>query len=229
MLTLHAINLPHRTDRAKRLQEIEAAVPGIHFELFPAIKLPRAWIGCHLSHQAIVFEARLRKEPYVIVVEDDIEFVPGFHYEHLLDKIELADSAAFDCLHGGTVSYADKIGGIFTSVYDIGMHTAHPVRIVQTEQYMSTQLVVYFARGYEKYLRLPFGHGIDFNANAVATPPEHYVEPPDAFKRGLTVPFLAIQRDDFSDNEGRHLKLADAWRDAEQSWKNAIQLGTHRT
>lgn len=212
VLTVHTINLARRTDRWARCQEIGAQY-GIDFVRFPAPEMPgRGWLACSWSHQVCVFEAKMRGDPFVVVAEDDVELMPDFALSDYLRFVERADRIGLDALYAGTVSYPEEV---------VAVHAG----IVETTTYLSSHLTVYFARGYDAVLALPVGWGSDFGRNPmIGSDPtgRMAMTPPIPMRRGLLVPFAATQRDDFSDNCGQELKLADNWKRAEQAWRNVL-------
>ena len=81
------INLPDRTDRrraiARELKEAGMPFQPGKVEIFTAIRpndaagFPSAGVrGCFLSHLGVLLEARRRKLPSVLVLEDDLTFSP---------------------------------------------------------------------------------------------------------------------------------------------------------
>lgn len=215
-MKVHAINLEHRTDRWNRLQEIERATPGLHFERVPGIRMPsrRGWIGCTVAHQSAVFEARLRGDPYVIVAEDDLELAPGVDVELLERLVAEGERLEYGALYGGTVSWCgdDWKGAV----------RAAGRFIIETDFYLSAHLVVYYARSYEAVLRWPYGFGADYNHDTVGTNAAAHLRSLHPVKRGLVFPFVAIQRDDYSDNCEMPLALAEIWKNAERTWQSAV-------
>jgi GR25 family glycosyltransferase involved in LPS biosynthesis len=69
MSTAYVINLDERTDRWHNLQQDwKGAFPLVRV---PAIRESPGWKGCALSHIKVVEDARARGEPWVLVWEDD--------------------------------------------------------------------------------------------------------------------------------------------------------------
>jgi len=90
------INLEYRTDR--RIQvESELNTLGWKYERFNAIKLANGRIGCSMSHLKVLNLAKERKLPYVVVVEDDIEFKKPDKYNSMLRKF-LDSNIEYDVL-----------------------------------------------------------------------------------------------------------------------------------
>lgn len=69
MTTAYVINLDERTDRWNNIQaDWKGVLPLVRV---PAVRESPGWKGCALSHIKIVEEARTRGEPHVLVWEDD--------------------------------------------------------------------------------------------------------------------------------------------------------------
>lgn len=206
-MKIHTINLAHRADRWARNVELGREW-SVEFVRVPAIETPgRGWIGCALSHQLAVYDARRRGEDYVIVAEDDIE--PTQDFGLLADAIALGHAHGFDAIYGATVNAPNDINGVIPG---------RPA-IVDMSAYSSSHLTVYFGRAFEKVLRWPFGTVSDYGlpSGPECAPP---LEPP-AMKRGLVLPFLAIQRDDYSDICQRVHQLAAHWKSTQAAWEKA--------
>lgn len=216
-MKVHTINLDRRTDRWERCQEIGKQT-GLHFVRAQAPEMKgRAWLGCSWSHQLAVYDAKMRGDPYVLVAEDDVEVTRYFTGWVLERMIENADFLELGALYTGTVSFAQEIAKVWPT--PLGS-------IIETDAYMSSQLVCYFARAYDAVLHWPVGWGSDYGKDP-AVPSEFHdlmrCSPPIHIRRALTLPFLSIQRSDYSDNCGRVLDLDQNWKDAEQSWQNAVR------
>lgn len=90
------INLEHRTDRRTQV-ETELNTLGWKYERFNAIKLANGRIGCSVSHLKILKLAKKRRLPYVVVIEDDIEFKKPDKYNSMLRKF-LDSNIEYDVL-----------------------------------------------------------------------------------------------------------------------------------
>lgn len=75
-LKCFCINLDSRPDKWASTQAAFAGT-GIKLERFPAIKHEQGWRGCGASHVAIAREAARQGLPWVLVVEDDCQPMPG--------------------------------------------------------------------------------------------------------------------------------------------------------
>jgi glycosyl transferase family 25 len=71
---VYYINLEHRTDRKEHVEK-ELSILGIkHSNRFNAIKMANGAIGCTLSHIKLLQNAKANGLPYIMIVEDDIQF-----------------------------------------------------------------------------------------------------------------------------------------------------------
>jgi len=74
-MDLFVIHLPHRKDRLAHLQKMHKMYPSFTFHIVDGIRRPKGAEGCRLSHQSIVARAKKEGRPYVIVLEDDCNFL----------------------------------------------------------------------------------------------------------------------------------------------------------
>lgn len=209
-MTLHAtvLNLPRRTDRWLRCLEIAAATPGLVLEQAWTPEIPGLpTVGCALAHQIAVHRAALAGDAWVLVLEDDFELAPGFDISKALDLIQAGEDLGFDALYGGTVSHAAEVVATYRPP------EVESRRIVETTTYLSSHFVVYYRSGYEKVLAWPIGTTADLYTRSR--------RPKDAMRRGLAVPFLATQRDGFSDTNRRAVEFDGIWARAETTWTRA--------
>ena len=68
------INLEHRTDRKKHVENELKKMGWNNYTRFNAIKCKNGRVGCSMSHLKILKDARDNNLDYVVVVEDDICF-----------------------------------------------------------------------------------------------------------------------------------------------------------
>lgn len=78
------INVPRRTDRRAEMEtEFKRLdIPRDKIERFYAIERNPAFLGCSLSHLAVVKQARERKFQNVLILEDDFDFHPDASLVH---------------------------------------------------------------------------------------------------------------------------------------------------
>lgn len=68
------INLDSRTDRRQQFEE-ECRKMNLNIERFPAVARSPGALGCSYSHRNVVALAKERGYPYVMIFEDDFEFL----------------------------------------------------------------------------------------------------------------------------------------------------------
>jgi GR25 family glycosyltransferase involved in LPS biosynthesis len=78
------INLEKRTDRLSKVEK-EMSYIGWEYELFKGVD-ENSYVGCSKSHLGVIEIAKERGYPMVMVLEDDIRFMP--YAKTLLEKIE---------------------------------------------------------------------------------------------------------------------------------------------
>jgi len=110
---VYYINLEERVDR-KVLVETELKKMKWKYERFDAIKHARGIIGCCMSHLAVVEMAKEKDLDYVVILEDDIQFLQPERYNKMLidfrNFIE-SNSLDYDVLLIAT-NILDKVNGI---------------------------------------------------------------------------------------------------------------------
>jgi hypothetical protein len=74
-MDVYCIHLPKRTDRLTHLQKLQAKYPAVSVRMVDAISHENGVIGCHLSHKKCIQMAKDKGLPYVIVIEDDCDFL----------------------------------------------------------------------------------------------------------------------------------------------------------
>lgn len=85
----YIIHLPHREDRKELFLHQDRELNLNNCCFFDAIKEEKGWLGCFLSHQAVIKRAKEEKLPYVVVLEDDIVFCHHFNKAILLLEMYL--------------------------------------------------------------------------------------------------------------------------------------------
>ena len=110
---VYYINLEERVDR-KVLVETELKKMKWKYERFNAIKHARGIIGCCMSHLAVVEMAKEKDLGYVVILEDDIQFLQPERYNKMLidfrNFIE-SNSLDYDVLLIAT-NILDKVNGV---------------------------------------------------------------------------------------------------------------------
>ena len=136
---VYYINLEERVDR-KVLVETELKKMKWKYERFNAIKHERGALGCSLSHLAIVEMAKEKDLDYVVILEDDIQFLQPEKYNKMLidfrNFIE-SNSLDYDVLLIAT-NILDKVNGVIpinNYIYRVGASYSATGYIVKKHYY----------------------------------------------------------------------------------------------
>lgn len=80
---VYYINLEERTDRKIHVEK-ELTELGWSFQRFNAVKAKSGRIGCSMSHLKLLMKAKKENLPYIVIVEDDIQFTNKQKFNSLL-------------------------------------------------------------------------------------------------------------------------------------------------
>ncbi len=136
---VYYINLEERVDR-KVLVETELKKMKWKYERFNAIKHERGALGCSLSHLAIVEMAKEKDLDYVVILEDDIQFLqPEKYNKMLIDFRNFVESNSldYDVLLIAT-NILDKVRGVIpinNYIYRVGASYSATGYIVKKHYY----------------------------------------------------------------------------------------------
>ena len=83
---IYYINLEERTDRKKHIENEFKKLGWNNYTRFNAIKHNKGAIGCSMSHLEILKNARNNNLDYVVILEDDIQFLDIDLYKKLFNK-----------------------------------------------------------------------------------------------------------------------------------------------
>ena len=83
---VYYINLEERKDR-KELVENELNELGWEYERFNAIKTTNGRVGCSMSHLKLIQLAKEKNLDYIVIVEDDIQFMRKTWYNEKIKNI----------------------------------------------------------------------------------------------------------------------------------------------
>jgi hypothetical protein len=143
-LDVYCIHLAHRTDRLHHIRSMQARYPSLNIHLLDGIYDPvNGNRGCVLSHQKAARYAKDNKLPYMVVIEDDCDF--------MLPNDELVRSFATAIQHAQTVDVVSGCGNLvnFTvlDVQRIGDHF-----FLKSPNILTTHCVVYGPSSYDKVI-----------------------------------------------------------------------------
>jgi len=75
IMDVYCIHLEYRSDRFAHLKAMQARYPSIRINLIDGIRHMNPLLGCQLSHKMCVQMAKDKRWPYIIVLEDDCDFL----------------------------------------------------------------------------------------------------------------------------------------------------------
>lgn len=186
-MDLFVIHLPHRNDRYIHLQKLHKIYWSFTFHIVKGIQRSNGADGCRLSHQSIVARAKKEGRPYVIVLEDDCDFLVSnvVLYDRMKACVEyLQTQPEIQCITGcGNI--AVLINGETPPVTVV--QSFRDFKLVNVPGVSTSHCVIYSASAYDAILAWEEGTVVDLALNTL--------------NLGVTHPFLAKQISSYSDIE----------------------------
>jgi GR25 family glycosyltransferase involved in LPS biosynthesis len=189
------INLDDRVNRWKETQKIFSKFDNIKLNRFSAIKMVPGWKGCANSHIQIISNAKDEKRKYVIVMEDDIALFDPLNFQTKFDNI---------------ISFLDKsldkwdifqFGVTYSSVgNNNNVHWVNKdLNIIEYQFGLTASFIIYNESVYDKMINTKNNLVRERNdTNDVVINSFN-------FKQWTVIPFLAYQRDGYSDIQNRKM------------------------
>jgi len=186
------INLAHRTDRKEHIEGQLKQIGFTNGERFNAVKTANGRVGCTLSHIKCIELAKQRNYSHVVICEDDTMFTNVELFQNQLNAF-LSKHHSWDVVlfAGNNVPPYEPIDETCVSVTRCQTTTCYMVN----GHYYATLLANY-KEGLEKLMRSPEQHvsyAIDKYWFSLQSKDKWY----------LITPLTVIQREDYSDIEGR--------------------------
>jgi glycosyl transferase family 25 len=187
---VYYINLEHRTDRKEHVEK-ELSILGIkHSNRFNAIKMANGAIGCTLSHIKLLQNAKANGLPYIMIVEDDIQFTkPTLFKDQLNGLLQSGETWDVILIAGNNLPPYTKINEYCVQVRQCQTTTGYIVK----EGYYDT-LIENMREGVKKLMAEPHKHfyyAID----------KYWFYLQQRDKWLLVTPLSVVQRVDYSDIE----------------------------
>ena len=200
---VYYINLEERKDR-KELVENELNELGWEYERFNAIKTTNGRVGCSMSHLKLIQMAKEKDLDYIVVLEDDIQFMRKTWYNKKITEIINSDFNFDVFLLGGNLR--PPIGKINEDIYKITKSFTTTGYIVKKHYYDT--LINNIKEGIQLLLKNPDG---EYNSNAIDC---HWMKLQAKDNWLIIMPRTITQRPIYSDIEQRytdynHLMLDD--------------------
>jgi glycosyl transferase family 25 len=190
---IYYINLSHRTDRKQQVEEELVKIDIDKFQRFDAIEKEDGRIGCSMSHLELLKMARTNDLPYIIIVEDDIQFINPILFKNQFQKF-LKSREQWDVLLFG--------GNNYGSIRQTNPYTIKITNCLTTTGYMVSRhyydtLISNIEEGLEKLIQYPTEHykyAIDVYWQSLQKKDEWH----------LIYPLIVVQRPGYSDIEKTH-------------------------
>lgn len=179
-LDVYCIHLPHRLDRMQHIESLRVQYPSLQIHVVDAIRDENGVRGCALSHKKIISDAKARRLPSVIVIEDDCEF--------LLPDPQLARSLRTAVSYLSAVDIVNGCGNLPVLTASI-VGSLKDVRFLKSSDVRTTHCMVYGASSYDKVLAFSEETAIDIQTNST--------------NMVFTYPYLATQLPSYSDIENK--------------------------
>lgn len=96
----YVINLDSSSNKWDALQDRAKDIKSLNLIRFPAIQYSPGFVGCYLSHLALVRFAKDNNLPFILVLEDDATFEKDFDLR-FNEALQWLQSNPWDLFHGG--------------------------------------------------------------------------------------------------------------------------------
>lgn len=190
---MYYINLECRPDRKQQVEEELVNVDIGEFQRFEAIEDIDGRVGCSLSHLTLLKRAKENNHPYIIIVEDDIQFInPKLfknHFQKFLKSKEPWDVLLFGGNNYGTIRQ--------TNPYTIKITTCLTTTGYMVANHYYDTLITNIEEGIEKLRQFPVEHykyAIDVYWQSLQKKDEWH----------LIYPLMVNQRPGYSDIEKKY-------------------------
>ena len=187
---VYYINLEHRTDRKEHVEK-ELSILGVKkINRFNAIKMANGAIGCTLSHIKLLQYAKTNGLPYIMIVEDDIQFTnPTLFKDQLNGLLQSGETWDVILIAGNNLPPYIKTNEFCVQVRQCQTTTGYIIK----EAYYDT-LIENMKEGVKKLMAEPHKHfyyAID----------KYWFNLQHRDKWLLITPLSVVQRVDYSDIE----------------------------
>jgi glycosyl transferase family 25 len=185
------INLDSRQDRKHHVEK-ELIKIGIEKpQRFKAIKLENGALGCSMSHLKCVQHAKNNNWSHVLICEDDIEFLnPILFINQLNSFFKKHDNWDVILIAGNNMLPYEPVDNSCIKVSHCQTTTGY---IVQNHYY--DKLIENYKEGIQRFMREPL--------NKLYTIDKYWFDLQKKDNWFLIIPLSVIQREDYSDIEGK--------------------------
>ncbi len=176
---MYCIHLAHRTDRLHHIERLRARYPSVRIHIVDAIRDEDGHRGCILSHKKVIEYAKAHRFPYVIVLEDDCDFL--LSESELVSAVSTSISYLHSHPHINIVNGCGNLPALTATLLDTVGH----VRFLTAPDIRTTHCMIYSERAYDPFLAISEYIPIDIQTNTL--------------NMVFTYPYLATQLPSYSD------------------------------
>ena len=189
---IYYINLEHRTDRKEHVTKEFANLGIKNLTRFNAIRNTNGAVGCTLSHIKVLQDAKKNGLPYIMVVEDDIQFTnPGLFKNQLSGLLRSVEQWDVILVAGNNLPPYKKVNDFCVKVAQCQTTTGY---IVKADYYDT--LINNMKEGLVKLMKEPHRHFL-----YAVDKYWFFLQQRDQWL--LVTPLTVVQRVDYSDIERR--------------------------
>ena len=189
MIHVMYINLDSRQDRKEHVERELKKIDVNDPERFKAINLDNGALGCSMSHLKCIEIAKQREYDYILICEDDIEFLNPELFLTQLNKF-LDSNVSWDVvlIAGNNMLPYKHINNTYIQVYNCQTTTGY---IVQKQYY--DKLIKNYKEGIQNLIKNPNNNEYKID--------KHWFKLQRIDNWFLIIPLSVVQREDYSDIE----------------------------
>jgi GR25 family glycosyltransferase involved in LPS biosynthesis len=188
-LDLYCVHLAHRTDRMAHIKRLRTQYPSVRIHIVDAIRDTNGHRGCVLSHKKVIMTAKERNSPYVIVIEDDCDFL--LPEPELISALHTSIEYLQSHPHIEIVNGCGNLPTLSAKLLD----TVGDMRFLTAPTVHTTHCMIYSERAYDKLLAISEHIPIDIQTNTLSMV--------------FTYPYLATQIPSYSNISNQDIEYTN--------------------
>lgn len=208
LINVMYINLEERKDRRISVEKELSKIGVKSYERFNAVKLKNGALGCSMSHLKCLELAKINNYDYVLICEDDIEFLdPELFLSQLKTFLSQNDRWDVVLIAGNNMIPYVPIDETCIKVYNCQTTTGYIVN----KNYYET-LIQNYKEGIQKLLKHPTNN--DYKID------KYWLSLQKQNKWYLIIPLTIVQREDYSDIEKKVTNFKNYMLNYNKAYKN---------
>ena len=208
LINVMYINLEERKDRRISVENELSKIGVKTYERFNAVKLKNGALGCSMSHLKCLELSKINNYDYVLICEDDIEFLdPELFLSQLKKFLSQNDRWDVVLIAGNNMIPYVPIDETCIKVYNCQTTTGYIVN----KNYYDT-LIQNYKEGIQKLLKDPSNN--DYKID------KYWLSLQKQNKWYLIIPLTIVQREDYSDIEKKVTNFKNYMLNYNKAYKN---------